>query len=209
MQHRSSTFMRRLRVFAIDRKGVAAVEFAYIAPLLILALFGTVEVSRAVMMHKRFQRVSAMIGDLVSREQQIGAGGGQAAAVLNGMMASAQQVMYPFSATSLAIEVNSVRAKFDAAPTSTDTRSEWTYKSTTGAAASTCSTKQMPASGMLTAGNTAIVVDATYTYAPLLSKLIPGFKTAMTWTDTITHSPRRASCVAFEGNPCSSLCPGW
>lgn len=197
--------MRQLRRFAIDGRGVAAVEFAYIAPLLIVALFGTIEVSRAVMMHKRFQRVSAMIGDLVSREQSIGAGAGQAAAVLNGMMLSANQVMFPFSAASLKIEVNSVRAK------STDanqTRSEWTYKSDTKSASSTCASKTIP-TGLLSAGNTAIVIDASYTYTPMVSRLIPGFKSAMTWTDTITHSPRRASCVGFEGNNCGSLCPGW
>lgn len=204
----SGTFMQRMRRFAIDRKGVAAVEFAYIAPILILALFGTVEVSRAVMMHKRFQRVSAMIGDLVSREQSIGAAPGEAAGILNGMMTSAQQVMYPFSAANLRIEVNSLRAKSTGADP-LPTRSEWTYRSQTGTAVSTCTDKAMPADGMVTAGNTAIVVDATYSYAPLLSKLIPGFQNAMTWSDTITHSPRRASCVGFEGKNCGELCPGW
>lgn len=201
------TLMRSLRRFAVDRKGVAAVEFAYIAPLLILALFGTIEVSRAVMMHKRFQRVSAMIGDLVSREQEIGQGPGQAAAVLNGMMASIQHVMYPFSAEPLKIEVHSIRAKSDDA---NQTRSEWSFSSQTGAASSTCVNKAMPTRDMLTPGNTAIVVDASYSYAPLLSKLVSGFQTTMTWTDTITHSPRRASCVRFEGHGCDgSLCPGW
>lgn len=201
-----STFMRSMRKFAIDRKGVAAVEFAYIAPLLILALFGTVEVSRAVMMHKRFQRVSAMIGDLVSREQTIGTASGQAASILDGMMLSAQQVMYPFSTTGLRIEINSLRAKVNDA---NQTRSEWTYKSPEGTASSTCTNKAMPSTGMLNAGNTAIVVDASYRFTPLMSKLIPGFRNAMTWTDTITHSPRRASCVAFEGKNCGELCAGW
>lgn len=201
-----STFMRSMRKFAIDYKGVAAVEFAYIAPLLILALFGTVEVSRAVMMHKRFQRVSAMIGDLVSREQTIGTAPGQAAAILNGMMLSAQQVMYPFSTAGLQIEINSLRAKINDA---NQTRSEWTYKSQQGTAVSSCTNRAMPSTGMLNAGNTAIVVDASYKFTPLMSKLVPGFRSAMTWSDTITHSPRRASCVAFEGRNCGELCPGW
>ena len=60
---------------------------------------------------------------------------------------------------------------------------------------------------MLNAGNTAIVVDASYRYTPLVARLIPGFKTAMTWTDTITHSPRRASCVGFEGKNCGRTLP--
>lgn len=192
--------------FARDRKGVAAVEFAYIAPLLILALFGTFEVSRAVMMHKKFQRVTAMIGDLVSREERVGTAPGGALQTINGMMLSAEQVMYPFSTEGLQIKVNSLRAKSDDA---SRTRSEWNYDSVANSAQSTCTDKAMPAVGMINAGNTAIVVESTYTYAPLLRDLIPGFKTTMAWNDVITHSPRKASCVAFDGHNCGELCPGW
>lgn len=200
------TMLRRLRKFIADKTGVAAVEFAYIAPLLILALFGTIEVSRAVMMHKRFQRVSAMIGDLVSREQTIGTAAGTGADIINGMMLSAQQVMYPFSMTSLNIKVNSLRAKSD---DKTRTRSEWNYDYVAGSANSTCTDKAMPAAGMINAGNSAIVVESTYTFSPLLVNMIPGFKTDLVWTDTITHSPRKGQCVGFEGNNCGMLCPGW
>ena len=200
------TLKRPIANFARDRKGMAAVEFAYIAPLLILALFGTFEVSRAVMMHKKFQRVSAMIGDLVSREQTVGTTPGGALQTINGMMLSAEQVMYPFSANGLRVKVNSLRAKSNDA---NQTRSEWTYDSQLNTAVSTCTDKPMPASGMINAGNTAIVVESTYVYAPVLKDLIPGFKTTMTWNDTITHSPRKASCVGFDGKNCGELCPGW
>lgn len=198
--------VKRLGCFTVDSKGVAAVEFAYIAPLLILALFGTVEVSRAVMMHKRFQRVSAMIGDLVSREQTMGSAPGEAAAMLNGMMLSAQQVMYPFSMSSLNIKINSLRAKSN---DKNRTRSEWSYEYKTRSAKSTCTDKPMPSLGMINAGNTAIVVESSYQFTPLLANLVPGFQTSMNWKDTITHSPRKASCVGFDGSNCGELCPGW
>lgn len=200
------TLKRPIASFARDRKGVAAVEFAYIAPLLILALFGTIEVSRAVLMHKKFQRVSAMIGDLVSREQTVGSAPGGALQAINGMMLSAEQVMYPFSTNGLRVKVNSLRAKSNDA---TQTRSEWTYDSKLNTAVSSCTNKAMPASGMINAGNTAIVVESTYVYAPLLKDLVPGFKSTLTWNDTITHSPRKASCVGFDGKNCGELCPGW
>ncbi|MGE0055791.1 MAG: TadE/TadG family type IV pilus assembly protein [Hyphomicrobium sp.] len=202
----SPLLKRSIARFARNRKGVAAVEFAYIAPLLILALFGTVEVSRAVMMHKKFQRVSAMIGDLVSREQTVGTAPGGALQAINGMMLSAEQVMYPFSTDSLVIKVNSLRAKSNDA---SRTRSEWNYDSKLNTAQSTCTDKAMPATGMINAGNTAIVVESSFGYAPLLKDLIPGFKTTMTWNDTITYSPRKASCVGFDGSNCGELCPGW
>ena len=55
----------RLHVFKENCAGVAAVEFAYLLPLLIMMTYGVIEASRAVMMHKRFQRSVAMVGDLV------------------------------------------------------------------------------------------------------------------------------------------------
>jgi Flp pilus assembly pilin Flp len=201
-----SRLRTNLQALAADIKGVAAVEFAYIAPLLILALFGTVEVSRGVMMHKRFQRVSAMIGDLVSREQTIGTAAGEAVGVINGMMLSANQVMAPFSIATLKLKVFSIRAGDTDA---TQTKSEWTYAYPEKTSAIQCSAKAMPSAGMLTTKSTAIVIEAKYTYKPLLSNLIPGFKSAMEWSDTISHSPRKASCVAYEGQNCGTICPAW
>lgn len=199
------TLMRRMRRFAIDRKGVAAVEFAYIAPLLILALFGTIEVSRAVMVHKRVQRVTAMIGDLVSREESIGTAAGTAVPVLNGMMLSAQHVMYPFSIDSLNVTIRSMRAKSDNA---NRTLVDWYYNSVQGVANSPCQERAMPTTGMLGTGNTAIVVESSYDYTPLLGRLVPGFRSgAIKWNDTITHSPRKKSCVEFETTKCSEFCP--
>ena len=82
----ASRFPRTFRRFGANTAGVAAIEFAYLAPLLLLATFGTFEVARAVLMHKRFQRVSAMIGDLVAREQQIGTTINEAQAEMAGIL---------------------------------------------------------------------------------------------------------------------------
>lgn len=211
--------LHQIKRFRRNQTGVAAVEFAYIAPILIVALFGTIEASRGVMMHKRFQRVSAMIGDLISRESAVGTTSGTAVTTLNGMMLSAKQVMLPFSTTALKLNVNSLRAKSTDA---TQTKSEWNYRydgatPNSASTATTCAVKPMPTAGMLTAGNTAIVVEAQYTFTPLMTKilrskvseLITGFSGEMTWTDTITYSPRKSSCVAFEDKNCGTLCPGW
>ena len=201
----ASRFPRSLRRFGVNTAGVAAIEFAYLAPLLILATFGTFEVARAVLMHKRFQRVSAMVGDLVAREQQIGTNVNQARAEMDGIMASAQHVMKPFSTTTLKVSVMAIRAKSDDA---TKTKIEWSYGFQGGAEPAQCANKGMPATGMITQGNAAIMVEAQYTYTPLLANLVPGFSNAITWKDTITHSPRN-SCVDYAGQNCVLNCPSW
>ena len=107
----------RIRGFLADASGIAAVEFAYIAPLLMLMTFGTFEISRALIVHKRFQRATAMVGDLVSREEQLGATYPEAKAALDGIMLSAQHVMEPYTSTPLRMAITQLRASSSDAKT--------------------------------------------------------------------------------------------
>jgi Flp pilus assembly protein TadG len=176
-----------LQKFKRNIAGIAAVEFALIAPLLMLMLFGALEVSRAVMMHKRFQRATAMLGDLVSREESIGEAAGLSAA----------HIMQPFDMTTFNVNVFHIRAT-----TATQTIADWQYTSSAGSPGSalvTCVPKSMPAAGMINVGNAAIVVESTYTYTPLFASLAPpGFGASIPWTDTITHSPRQRNIIPLD-----------
>jgi Flp pilus assembly protein TadG len=53
---------------ASDRRGVAAVEFALVAPLLLCMYFVTMEVSQAIETSKKVSRVSSMVADLVTQQ---------------------------------------------------------------------------------------------------------------------------------------------
>lgn len=59
---------RRLRALASDRRGVAAVEFAFIAPVLISLYFVTMEVSQAIETNKKVSRIGSMVADLVTQQ---------------------------------------------------------------------------------------------------------------------------------------------
>lgn len=191
--------------FAKDKKGVAAIEFAYIAPLMLLAMAGTLEAARAVAIHKRFQRATDMVADLVAREKAIGANATEAKAELDGMMKSIAHVMSPYNASTFQLGIIAVRAK------STDansTRVEWSYSYKSLTVPAKCASYTMPASGMMSKGGAAIVVESKYVFSPLLTNLVPGFKSNMTWTDKVTYSPRN-SCVDYAGTQCALTCSGW
>ena len=191
----------RLQIFKENCAGVAAVEFAYLLPLLILMTYGVIEASRAVMMHKRFQRSVAMVGDLVSRKQAIGDTDAQSTDELDGNLKSAEHTMQPYSAASLKMGVTAIQA--DAANASS-TRVAWSFPYN-GYPVQACNAlKSMPAANMITKGNSAILVEAEYTYKPILSSLVPGFNAAIKWTDTIAHAPR-GRCPNYAGNDCK--CP--
>jgi len=60
---------RRLSRFWRDRRGVSAVEFALIAPVLIIFYFGMAELTQAMLAQRRLGHLAASIGDVVAREQ--------------------------------------------------------------------------------------------------------------------------------------------
>ncbi|AGK56502.1 hypothetical protein HYPDE_24083 [Hyphomicrobium denitrificans 1NES1] len=193
----------RILAFLSNSSGVAAVEFAFIAPLLMLMTFGTFEISRALMVNKRFQRATAMIGDLVAREKQIGSTPEDASTTLDGMLVSAEHVMEPFSSTPLQIAITQLRAS---SADASITKVEWAWSYHNAAIANCGDVKSMPDPNMISKGDAAIVIEAKYTYTPLLANIVPGITQAMNWSDTMTFAPRYGS--VFFGQKTQNLkCP--
>lgn len=57
--------------FLRARSGVAAIEFAFIAPVLLSLYFVTMEVSQAIEVNKKVGRVGSMVADLLTQQQSI------------------------------------------------------------------------------------------------------------------------------------------
>jgi Flp pilus assembly protein TadG len=205
MQKTLVSLAQRFKALLRSSDGVAAVEFAYLCPLLMLMTFGTFEMTRAIVTHKRFQKAAAMVGDLVAREQQLGTTPSTATAALDGIMVSAGQVMSPFTSSSLKVGISQLRASTTDA---TNTTVEWSYPYQ-GATVAACGTKKaMPSTNMMTAGNAAIVVEASYTYTPLLLNIIPGVTSIMNWTDTMAYVPRYGSVYYGQATQNTKCPPG-
>jgi Flp pilus assembly protein TadG len=213
---RLSNLVVKLRItgFVRNKAGMAAVEFAYLAPLLMLITFGTFEMTRALIVHKRFQRATAMIGDLIAREAELGTTAANARATLDGMMLSAQHTMEPYSFTPLSMDVYQIWASIsDASKTKIEWSYHYKYPSPTAASDDCGNLKSMPASGMLPTNGRAIVVEAKYKYTPLLTNIIPGLVHQMDWSDTMAFLPREGVVAFIKGlnntdwqNPSNAPC---
>lgn len=59
--------LRSLRRFGKDERGVAAIEFALVLPIMALLLLGCFEVPRFVMIYQKIARTSSGVADLVSQ----------------------------------------------------------------------------------------------------------------------------------------------
>ncbi len=60
-----------LKNFYEHKSGSAAVEFVFIAPLLITLYLGTMEISQGVEMNKKVGRAASVIGDLIAQSDEL------------------------------------------------------------------------------------------------------------------------------------------
>ncbi len=79
--------------FMREARGVAAVEFAFIAPIMLLLFVGTIELSAGISVNRKLSRLSSTVSDLVTQSQTL-----TSTDVTNIMNASAK-VMYPYTST--------------------------------------------------------------------------------------------------------------
>ena len=73
-----------------DNRGVAAVEFALIVPILLLLFVGTLEISLAVAVDRKISRISSSVADLITQEDNYTKDD------LNKISDIAARIMYPY-----------------------------------------------------------------------------------------------------------------
>jgi Flp pilus assembly protein TadG len=198
---RDSLFARLRR----DRRGVSAIEFAFIAPVLILLYFGMAELSEAMMAQRRVSHATSAIGDLAAQHdnQQMPMGPTAAANVF----AAATDILAPFSTTSLNLRLTSVVVQADGS-----TKVGWS----TASSGSTLAPYAIGASYTLPApvppsttglvdttspGDSVIVAESTYTYtSPLGSASVPGYKLPgdLKFGEIFYLKPRKTSNVSWN-----------
>jgi Flp pilus assembly protein TadG len=91
-----------LKRFAAARQGMAAVEFAFIAPVMITMFFGTVELAQALNARQNVTNVASAAADLVAQQTNI------SNAEMTNVMAALNSILYPFSSDTATIVISSV-----------------------------------------------------------------------------------------------------
>lgn len=93
------TFLRRLRH---DTRGVSAVEFAILAPTIIMIYFGLVEFAQGYMAQKRTTHVASMVADLTAQNASL------TTSQITNIFGIGDKIMRPFSDADLSQRVTSV-----------------------------------------------------------------------------------------------------
>ena len=90
--------------FMRDRRGVSAIEFAMVAPILILLYVGAAELGNALTIYRRTSTVASTAADLTAQVKTV------STADLQDIVAASSSIMSPFSIDPLKIVVSSVVA---------------------------------------------------------------------------------------------------
>lgn len=186
--------MRRL---ARDARGAVAVEFALIAPVLLLMLLGAVEITRAVSIDSRLTSISSTIADLVARDQldEKNNPRGLTAEDITAIYDIAELMMSPFDTSQLRISIVPIRAGMSAGIVKpvVYSKAEDRPAYNGGAVHARCEAYPLP-DNFLKEGDTLIVVEVSYDFSPLFGSAIIGSKT---WTEKAFASPR-GGCVEIK-----------
>lgn len=102
--------MRSLRDLARDRRGVAAIEFAFIAPLLLTMYFVTMEIAPAIDANKKVGRSASMIADLVTQQQTI------SKSEVEAIMSIGEATLNPYNRTKLKVVITAITITDETTP---------------------------------------------------------------------------------------------
>jgi Flp pilus assembly protein TadG len=170
-----------------DKRGVAAIEFALIAPVAILLYCGFAELTMAMMAERRAAHAASVVADLVAQEPSV------STADMTDIFNIANAVMTPFPAAPLKLRVTSVVAD----PTTGVPTMNWTRVSGGAAPMPAGAVAGFPPT-LLAAGESVIQADVQYAYTSPLRIVVPN---ALNFSNTFYLRPRRSASVALVVTP--------
>lgn len=175
--------IQTLRRFRRDHSGASAVEFAFLAPVLVLFYFGLAEYTQALIAQRRTINTASAIGDLVAQ-----ANGSTTAAQVNDIMDMKDVLMNPFPVGGTQIKICVVSIVNDG----TDNKVTWRrQQNDTGCNAIGSKVTGLPAD-LITTNESVIMSKVSYTYTSTINNLI---KSPVTFSKTYYLRPRRSSQI--------------
>src|SRR6185312_13368310 len=91
------------KTFLRSREGTVAIEFAFIAPVLILLFLGTIELCNALICRQKVTTMAASAADLVAQESTI------TGTQLNDVFTAINAIVYPYPTAGAQIVLTSVK----------------------------------------------------------------------------------------------------
>ncbi len=173
---------------ASDNEGAVLIEAAIILPILLTVFFGMIEFSDAFTAKRRVQSVAGTTADLVARTQSV------TISDLADVASVGAQLLQPFSSSGLTLKISSVAEDYQS-KTTEQWNCSWSSISTAPTCTQTGAAYAGVPAGILRAGESVIVSQATYTFKPAIGEFLLG---GVTFTAASYFRPRLVSSVTLQ-----------
>jgi Flp pilus assembly protein TadG len=196
--------LRRLSFQLIhDRSGMAAVEFSFVVPLMLVMFFGTVEMSSGVAVDRKVTLVARTLSDLTSQATTV------ADSDLRNSFAAAYGILSPYSATPTQATISEIYVN-----NSNVAKVQWSKAATVSMVSGAVSinlasstrnqgdTVAIP-TALAVAGTYLILSEVSYLYTPAVGYVMG--KAGVTLKDESFTRPRQSTCVLYGTASCPTL----
>ena len=171
-----------LKSWLKDRRGTAAVEFAFIAPIMILLYYGLSELTQGMMADRRASHVASTIGDLVAQDTTVNP------TEMTDVFNVGNALIAPFPSATLSMRVTSVKANSGGTPLVV-------WSQTKGSLSALSGTVTGIPTGLIAANESLIMAEVSYTYNSTLKKVLPS---PVVFTQKYYLKPRKTGEVLWS-----------
>jgi Flp pilus assembly protein TadG len=180
------------RRLSVDTRGMAAVEFAMVVPLMLMAIFGTIQFSTVIAVDRKVSQTARTLSDLIS----------QASSVVDTDFSNAfgivKAILSPYP--NLPANTRTTISQIYIDPTTKIGKVVWSKASGTGATLYNYKDVVTVPSTLQIGGTYLILSEISYDYQPIVGYDIKlGFASSrFTLGDKMFTRPRQSACVTYS-----------
>ncbi|HEY4944484.1 MAG TPA: TadE/TadG family type IV pilus assembly protein [Rhizomicrobium sp.] len=164
--------------------GLAAVEFAMIAPVMIALFLGSIELTDALDCKQKVTGMASTAADLIAQETLV------TSSDISNVFSAINSIVYPYSTTGLKIVVSSLGDNGSGGG-----KVLWSCAQNATARVSN-STVAVP-SGVISTGGSVILTEVTYPYTSKIAKYL---SSSTNMTSSFYARPRRSTTITGPGS---------
>jgi Flp pilus assembly protein TadG len=183
------------RRFMASQRGVAAIEFAMIMPVLLILFLSSFDVGNAIIVYLKVRAATYELA-AITNQYGIGSTAQISTATMTAITSATSAVMAPFPSSAAIVTISQIRASSATAATVS-----WSY--TVNGTALTGSYTGLPSNMAKNSCNNTypcyfILSSVQYPYTPLFGHYMTG---SLTLSDTLLVTPRVSTCVQYNNTP--------
>jgi len=171
-----------------DRRGVSAIEFALIAPVMALLYLGLAALTLCMMAERRAGHATSVVGDLTSQAPAT------SNATLNDILTIGNTIVRPAAPADLSIRITNVQSDASGNP-----RVIWSKSTGTALPklAQNSIVADLPA-GLISVNESIVKTDLRFNYDSFIKQILPR---QIHFSETYYHRPRRTELITCADCP--------